>query len=140
MKELLIQLRAMNLFAHSAHNLVGRSPFHSDHEFFSKVYEDLDEAYDAVAERIIGLFGENALELSGILAMVSAKLQGAPSVNVKENSVFYMKLLQMEQELCALVSKMISEGGVSPGTEQLIGDICDKSESRQYLIKQRLKK
>ena len=30
-------------------------------------------------------------------------------------------------------------GSVSPGTEQLIGDIANKSEMRQYKLKQRLK-
>lgn len=139
MKDLLIHLRAMNIFAHSAHNLVARTPFHSDHLFFGDTYEALDADYDAVIERMIGLYGEEGAELSSIMAAVAQKLAGVPSVGVKENSMFYAKLLQMEQELCSMITKLIS-AKVSPGTEQTLGTICEKSEIRQYLIKQRIKK
>ena len=139
MKDLLIQLRAMQLFTHSAHNLVARTPFHTDHSFFGDVYSVLESDYDDVAERIIGLFGEEPMELNSILMGVAAKLQGAPSIGVRENSVFYSHLLSQEIQLCEHIKKLVL-AGISPGTEQLIGDIANKSESRQYKIKQRLKK
>jgi hypothetical protein len=44
----------------------------------------------------------------------------------------------MEQELCKKISMTIA-AGVSPGTEQLLGNLCDFSEVRQYKIKQRIK-
>lgn len=138
MKELLIHLRAMNLFSHSAHNLVARVPFHSDHNFFGEVYEELNGEYDGVAERTIGLMGEGPLRLQDIMAGVSAKLAAAPSIGVKENGVFYKALLQMEMDLCKLCSMVIAQGATE-GTKQLLGDVCNKSEMRQYKIKQRIK-
>ena len=62
----------------------------------------------------------------------------APSTGVKENKVFYQFQLMMEQELCKKISMAIA-AGVSPGTEQMLGDLCDKSEVRQYKIKQRIR-
>ena len=138
MKELAILLRAMNLFAHSAHTLVARTPFHSDHEFFG-VYSELDDDYDAIVGRMIGLFGEEPAELGSIVAGAAQKLAGSPSIGVKENSIFYVKQLQFEKELCSLISKVIA-AGVSPGTEQTLGTICEKSEIRQYKCQQRIKK
>jgi len=138
MKELLIHLRAMHLFTHSAHLLVARVPFHADHEFFGEVYTKLENEYDDVAERTIGLMGEMPLKLQDILAGVSAKLAMAPSVGMKENGSFYKHLLQMEMDLCKLVPMIISQGATE-GTKQLLGDICNRSEMRQYKIKQRIK-
>jgi DNA-binding ferritin-like protein len=138
MRDILVHLRAMHLFAHNAHNLVARAPFHSDHAFFGETYEALSDAYDSVAERIIGLMGEEALKPQTLLLEVGEKLKMAPSTGVKENKVFYQFQLMMEQELCKKISMTIA-AGVSPGTEQMLGDLCDKSEVRQYKIKQRIK-
>jgi DNA-binding ferritin-like protein len=138
MKPLLIHLRAMNLFSHSCHNLVDGIAFHEDHAFFASSYEAADDEYDSVAERTIGIKGEAELSLAPIAAGAAIKLKGAPSVGVKENSLFYQHLLQMEQELCMLIQAEI-QLGASEGTRQMLGNICDASEMRQYKIKQRLK-
>lgn len=139
MKELLIHLRAMQMFSHSAHHLVSRIVFHSDHEFFGGLYSELSGDYDSVAERLIGLSGEEQMELSSILIGVATKLKGCPSIGVRENSEFYRYQLALEDQLNALISNLIKLG-VSVGTEQMIGDIADRSESRKYKIKQRIKK
>lgn len=128
----------MNLFAHSAHNLVARMPFHEDHEFFAGVYEVADSDYDGVAERIIGLYGEAAMNLNEIMQAVVAKLAPLPSIGVKENKLFYNVQLQLEQELCKLCVAAIASGA-SEGSKQMLGDICNASEVRQYKIKQRIK-
>ena len=138
MKDLLIQLRAMNLFSHSAHNLVDGINFFSDHAFFGDAYSAHDSAYDDVAERTIGTLGEDSLRLENIAAGAAIKLKGCPSVGVKENSAFYQYLLQMEQNLCIMIQATI-QAGASEGTKQMLGNICDTSEMRQYKIKQRLK-
>jgi len=138
MRDILVHLRTMQMFAQTAHHLVARGPFHSDHAFFGDAYEAAADAYDSVAERIIGLMGEEALKPQTILLEVNEKLKMAPSTGVKENKLFYQFQLMMEQELCKKISMAIA-AGVSPGTEQMLGDLCDKSEVRQYKIKQRIK-
>lgn len=139
MKELLVHLRAMQLFAQNAHHLVGRVPFFQDHDFFGDAYDQHASDYDSVAERIVGLFGEEQLALSGILQEVYAKLHKAPSVGVSENSAFFIYQLQLEKELCQKIAEVCA-AGASEGTKQLIGDIADKSEARQYKIQRRIKK
>lgn len=139
LKPLLIQLRAMQLFAHSAHNLCARVPFFQDHDFFGSAYSAHESEYDNVAERQIGLFGEMDLALGPLASAVAAKLQPCPSIGVKENSVFFQYQLQLEMELCKLIAQMIA-AGLSEGTRQMLGNIYDASEVRQYKIKQRLKK
>lgn len=139
MKELLVHLRAMQMYAQSAHHLVARTPFHSDHEFFGGVYEQLNGDYDSVAERIVGTSGEEQLNLAEISMQVAQSLQNIKSVGVKENKEFYSLLLQMEHGLCVLVDRICKSEGTSEGTKQLVGEICNQSEIRQYKIKQRIK-
>lgn len=139
MKELAILLRAMQIYGHNTHNLVGRTPFFSDHEFFGSTYSELEGDYDSVVERIIGLYGEEAVGFPTLMDSVAAYIKTCPSVGVKENSVFFQHQLGLEQKLCAKISEVIA-AGTTPGTEQTLGTICEKSEIRQYKIKQRLKK
>lgn len=139
MLELAVLCRAMQLFAHSVHHLCARTPFHQDHAFFSDTYQAMDSAYDSVIERIIGLYGEDAVELNRIVAEVALKLHDCPSTGVKENKEFYVQQLKFEQELCKLVETICKHPNVSQGTIQVIADLGDKSEVRQYKIKQRIK-
>jgi DNA-binding ferritin-like protein len=138
MKELLYLLRAMQIYAQSAHHLVKGTPFHSDHSFFGDVYSEIADDFDDVAERIVGLYGEEPLSLQPMMSAVTAKLMDAPSVGAEDNKTFYMHQLKMEDSLCKIIQKIIM-AGVNPGTEQLIGEICNKSEMRKYKIKQRMK-
>jgi DNA-binding ferritin-like protein len=139
MIQLLAHLRAMQLFTHHAHNLVSRAVFFQDHDFFGEVYPQLESDYDSVIERVIGLQGEGQLALQQLLQAVVAKIASAPSVGVKENKVFFEYLLQQEQELCKLIEEICKMPGVSQGTIQTIATIGEKSEIRQYKIKQRVK-
>jgi DNA-binding ferritin-like protein len=104
------------------------------------IYNAAESDYDAVAERIIGTMGEEQLpSLSEQMKAVFAKVNTLPLVGVKENSVMFETILQLEKEICAAVTAAVASG-VSEGTKQLIGDICNRLEVEQYKISRRLKK
>lgn len=129
----------MQLFSHHAHNLVSRAVFFQDHDFFGEQYPVYEADYDSIIERIVGMQGEGQLSLTPLLQAVSAKLINAPSIGVKENKIFFQYLLQQEQELCKIVEDLCKIPGTSQGVIQTLGTICEKSEVRQYKIKQRIK-
>lgn len=139
MLELAILLRAIQLYAHSAHHLCARTPFHQDHEFFSSVYQAAEDGYDSIIERIIGLYGEDSVELNRIVAEVALKLQNCPSTGIKENKAFYEYQLKFEQELCVLVEKICKNPKATQGVIQTVATLGEQSEVRQYKIKQRIK-
>ena len=139
MKDLAIHLRCLQLYAHNAHNTVARIVFMQDHEFLAEIYSAAEGNYDDVIERIIGLHGSEALDLKEVQIAAVQKLSTYPS-QVKENSVFFQVILQMEKHTCELVEQLVRNNMVSVGTEQMIGDIADKSEIRQYKLQQRIKK
>jgi DNA-binding ferritin-like protein len=140
MIELLACLRALQLFTHHAHNLCARTVFLQDHDFFGSVYPEAESDYDSLIERIIGTKGEvSELELNSLMSAVMSKLSGAPSVGQKENKAFFVHQLKMEQTICSYVESLCKSGGLSQGQIQLLGDIAQRSEIRQYKIKQRCK-
>lgn len=139
MLDLAVLLRAMQMYAHSAHHLCARIVFMQDHEFFSETYQALEGGYDQVIERIIGLYGEDSLNLQSLIAEVQDKIKDCPSVGVKENKTFYEYQLKFEKELCDLVETLCKNPKITQGTIQTIATISELSEIRQYKIKQRLK-
>lgn len=130
------QLRMMNLYYHNSHNLVKGSSFKGDHELFADFYEQTSANYDDVVERGIGLGLDKVASLSGQLSLISQKIDGLPEVN--SNLERFAVSLSVEQELCKIV-EVICYSKVSPGVEQLVGEIGNQSEMRQYKIKQRLR-
>lgn len=130
------QLRMMNLFYHNSHNLTKGATFEGDHELFADFYSQTLSNYDDVVERGIGLGFDKVADLSSQLSLVSQKIEGLPEVN--SNLERFEVGLSVETELCKIV-EVICYSKVSPGVEQLVGEIGNQSEMRQYKIRQRLR-
>lgn len=140
MKELLAHLRAMQLFAHAAHNLVNGPSFAPDHEFFGSAYSKHESDFDDVVERIIGLYGEQHVDFAGLTMQAAKALAGMKISGKISNEQFFEQQLAHEQHLCDMINQLCAAKGVSEGTKQLLGNIADMSEGRCYKIKQRLSK
>jgi DNA-binding ferritin-like protein len=136
LKSLAIHIRAMDLYYHACHNLVKGTVFYQDHEAFGEYYKQLSSDYDMVIERAINKEGRESADLKVQLKEVYQKIKELPCF-VKENKEYFVKAMELEKELCSKIDGYIKQG-CSAGTEQLIGDIANRSETRQYLINQRL--
>jgi DNA-binding ferritin-like protein len=134
-KELAIMLRILQLYAHQAHQIVGKAVFMPDHDLLADIYTAAEKDYDDVIERIIGLTGEQNIPSMQEIAQNVAKLPGVE----KENSAYFEKILQIEMGICSHIESL-AKSGISQGTLQLVGDICNRLEKEQYKIKRRLKK
>ena len=138
MLELIVTLRASQLFLHHAHLLAKGSLFTQDHEYLSALYSEMESEFDSVSERLIGLGGEQQLNLQQLMAKVNEKLKSCPSTEAKENKVFFQKQLEFEKSICAQ-AEAICKQPISEGTKQLIGEVANKSEIRQYKLSRRVK-
>jgi DNA-binding ferritin-like protein len=138
MLKLAILFRAMQLFAHSAHNLCHGSTFHEDHSFFGDVYGKAEGYYDSIIERLIGLGYESHLDLSQIIKEVSTSLEMAPSVGASNND-YYSFLLTQCEDACEYCNEFCKSGQLTEGTKQLLGGIADELEVLKYKILRRLK-
>jgi DNA-binding ferritin-like protein len=134
MQPIAAHLRCLQLFTHNAHNIVKGAVFFQDHEFLGETYPVYESDYDSVVERIIGLSDMKMEELLQIQMMALQKLK-TYSMNQPDNKSYLNIILQMEKELCSLITSMIADK--TEGTKQMLGDICDRSEVRQYKLRQR---
>lgn len=133
MRDVAVLLRAMQLYTHNCHNLMTGVSFFADHEYLGTLYPIYEVAYDSVIERVIGLgfdpdLASTTLKAATMVAQSSATEQHCFSV-----------LLSLEKELCTKCEEYIQSVALSEGTKQLLGDICDKSEARQYQLRQRIR-
>lgn len=130
MNDLAALLRAMQLYAHAAHNLAKGKTFFEDHEAFAGFYGEYEADYDSVVERMIGLEGD--ADIAAITKAACDVINENPESSEKAYSV----LLASEKRLCKLATE--HNKGASLGTQNLLQAIADKSEMRQYKIKRRL--
>lgn len=131
MQELASQLRAMQLYAHACHNVVSGPHFLDYHDFFGELYPAYEKDYDSVVERGIGLgMFSNVTQITAQAAQLFAK----ENYSLQEAQYMFHTLLKMERAVCTMVKDYYSKS--TPGTQQLLGNIADMSEVRQYKLRQ----
>lgn len=133
MRKVAVILRALQLFAHNAHNLAKGHVFYQDHDQFAEFYKAYEEEYDDVVERIIMFKGSCDL---GTIASEAASLVASSSSTDNEGS--YLTILKTEESLQKALVEIMDES--TYGTQNLLQGIADKSEHRMYGIKRRLLK
>ena len=129
MNDIAALLRFLQLYTHNAHNLCYGETFFQDHDYFGELYPAYEAAYDNVVERMIGL------DLNPDLIQIQ---EISVSILKKYPSGSFQTILEGEKKLCLKIQQLVPSSQ-SEGTKQMLGDICDKSEIRQYKLKQRMK-
>lgn len=127
---LLVLLRYLQLYTHIAHNVLGGQTFFQDHEFLGELYKGYEDDYDSVVERMIG--NDVDVDLVEVQKKAVKDLENPESYNE-----CFETILKCEVDLCDAIEKIAPKA--SQGTMQMLGNIADKSEMRQYKLKQRLK-
>ena len=131
--------RFLQLFAHSAHHLTSGCTFNQDHAYFGELYAAYEEAFDDIVERLIGLGKlDNVKDRLAIDTKAAGILGKTDTEDLTCAEDWFEILLEMEQELCAKIEKLAGEK-VSQGTLNLLAQLADDSEKRQYKIGQRVK-
>lgn len=128
LERLAVQFRAMQMYAHNAHNLTRGETFFADHEFLGGLYAAYTEGYDDLVELLIG---EGAVP-----DLQNFQLQAASALNAMGDD-YFPALLQAEQEAQAIVEEVASSG-VDQGILQIVGSLAQSSKSRVYKLKQRV--
>lgn len=142
MQEYLIKLashlRTMQLFNHLVHHAVKGSSFFSDHEQLGEFYLANEKDYDSIVERFIGIMGFNQFNHGMLMMHVVQTLSELPE-KFDDNKEIFIVCLTLEQHLQALCDEACKSPECTEGTKQLIGNIADMSEQREFLIKRRIK-
>lgn len=126
-------LRFLQLYAHNAHNLLGGPTFFSDHAFLGELYTTYESDYDAVVERTIGFKG--TIDLISIQKIAVQQLEKTGQCKTFQEC--FGLCLKWEETLCKTIEKIAKDS--TQGTTNMLADIADRSEMRQFKLKQRLK-
>ena len=131
LKRIATLYRTAQLYAHAAHNTVSGPNFFADHGFLGELYPVYEAAYDALVERAIGLSQE-------IDPLAIGREAGVMSSNMDDQQPFDV-IAGIEKDLVRVIEAEIQSGKQSQGTINLLAQLADDSEARQYKIGQRLK-
>jgi len=130
-------LRAMHWNYWTAHWQVKGQTFYGDHLLFQRLYEGMTDEIDGMAEKIVGIYGSEAVGGHDSIDRahnVLARWCGNPDL--------YSRAIQTEQEFQILTKGTIdlldSKGHLSIGLENFLQDLADKHETNLYLLRQRL--
>jgi len=132
-------LRAMYLFYQNAHWQSSGPGSYSNHLMFQHLYENVSEAIDAIAEKSIGLFDTEILDLSKQIEMISKIL----SKYSKQSNDFVLNGIEFEKSFQDVAIKIMNEmkeqGKLTAGLENMILGQIDASENpRSYLLKRNI--
>lgn len=128
-------LRSAQLYAHAAHNGAKSATFYSDHEALGELYSAYESAYDKVIERCIGI-GE-PIDLGAIGRNAAADAGRFADPLTFSNQASFQTVMQYEKRICELIDQLYESA--TTGTQNLLAQLADDSEVRQYQIGQRLK-
>lgn len=128
-------LRTLQLVAQNYHNLASGKTFLADHSFLGEVYDAAADAYDSVIERCIGLHDYGQQELNEITKLACNNSCQLPYSGLEQA---LHTISSIEKLLCDAAASDMK--GASEGTKNLLAQLADDSEVRQYKLKQRLQK
>jgi len=134
MNELIITFRCAQFVAHNFHNYAKGYSFFADHEFLGTLYGTYEEAYDSLVERTIG--SNKAIDLRDITSQAAERAKAFPAETMSCDEMF-ATLQSIKESICVWCKTYTP--GATLGTANLLADLADKSEARQYKLKQRIK-
>ena len=134
---LLALLRALQFSHLTSHWQVRGLPFFGDHRMFERLYAAVGEEIDALAEKIVGDFGPEAVEPVAQAAKMAAVLADCAHTTPVERALMLEDKLQAK--LRHLYHELKERGDMSLGLDDYLMATANADESALYLLRQRLR-
>lgn len=129
-------LRALYLVEQNSHWLTKGFAFYGDHLLFERLYQASAETADLAAEKFIGLFGEDGLDVIAQASCITKLLAKYQDENL------HALCLKMEKDFIAFSEQVYQifdeEGVLTLGCDDMIMSIASKHEEACYLLQQAL--
>ena len=120
---------------HQNHHWVSRGGnFYGNHLLFERIYTSALEDMDAAAEKFVGLFGEDALDIQMQAKVIAQTMLKYAEGGLVENSLRAEK--EFQDIAKHLYDTLDEEDKLSMGLDNMLQGISDNSEERAYLLGQ----
>lgn len=132
-------LKGMALIHQHSHWTTKGIAFYGDHLLFERLYNSALKDLDLIAEKFIGLFGDNVLNYdlqTELLSRVLSKYKNLEGSPLEMSLTIEKEFLKFSQQTYNLFE---SEGDLTLGLDDAIMSIASNREESVYLLQQALK-
>lgn len=130
-------LRAIHWSHWTSHWQVKGSPFYGDHLLFQRLYEDIVEDIDTLAEKIVSYYGSEAVNSIAQINMTKTFLELLPKKGRPiQNGIVLERMLQ--KVLAQSYDMLKNSDDLTLGLDDYLMALANKHETNVYLIEQRL--
>ena len=135
-QNLLGHLNYLNIWYHTLHWDSSSQSYYSDHLLFQRLYEQILEEFDQVAEKALGISEDSTINRF-VMGKYHIDKENEVQDMYKEGKTSCDVSVILEEQFLNILEEHPKD--VSPGTQNLIDDLHDKHEENLYLLKQRKK-
>ena len=139
-------VKAIELWFHSAHHLTKGTGFSGDHvNLYGMIYTELQEEFDAVAERALGLTGDEGLLCpKHIMTQALQLLSTYPSPSNMSDHDIALAAQQIIIGYCMWENNfhdtLDQQGLLTIGLDDILSSNASRHEKYAYLLQQRTKR
>ena len=137
---LLAYLRAMHWVHWTNHWQVKGDPQYGDHLLFQRMYEAIPTEIDDLAEKLVAMFGPEAVDAPLQVTRTQAAIQ---EIFERAPDDIFNRALSMEENLQQMVKTIFDaaegSGNLSLGMNDYLAALANAHETNVYLLKQRLR-
>lgn len=139
---LLVHLRWLGLVAQTHHWISSGDSFYGDHLMFDRIYSNIAEDIDTVAEKAVGMGTEHNVDINMHVAQLAclAGTYGSAQTIPNPNKLASRTLIAEEAFMKCLddcIARMDEEGTLTNGLENMLQGLRDRHEQNCYLLKRR---
>lgn len=132
---LLCLLRAAHWSHWTSHWQVQGDPFYGDHQMLGRIYEEIEDEIDTLAEKLVGEFGPAAVDPVEQAQHVAELL----SAHADDNPIARALSLEesLQEEIADIYAQLKEHGGMSLGLDDFIMSVANAHETFVYLLRQK---
>lgn len=136
-------LRALEIWFHHAHWTTKGKTYYGDHLLFERIYNDVSELIDPIAEKAVAMAGGEAADTHMCSKLIAEMLCAYPSPSrASEATMIAATGLAIVNDYLETLSetykKLKESGGLTLGLDDLLMSHANKLEEFVYLLKQRV--
>ena len=136
---LLSHIRALASLEQHFHWKASGDNYFGDHMLFDRLYNETNDLLDSIAEKSVGLFGADSIDVIEDAALTQKLLTQWKSDEQSPSIVAQAAVKFVVAFITSGAKELRESGKMSEGLENLIQGVADKLESHIYLLQQRNK-
>lgn len=138
--QLLGDLKALSDSYQSTHWRALGDAYYGDHQLYQRLYDDISSEIDTVAERALGITGNDTIVEPANLMSVSAQSLKTLVVPGEFASMMLNAERQFLLRLNYVIDNLEHAGQLTDGVANMLQGVADKHEEHVYLLSRRVRR